>query len=100
MKKTISFILEIVLGIIIIASVLILLMVTLSSCEETKETMSATRTNEYIYVDGYRYYKVKLGKHDVYQCTFTTYGSHGSDIIHLEDLCEYKILDEWENGEN
>ena len=100
MKKTIFFTLEIVLGIIIIASGLILLMVTLSSCEETKETMSATKTNEYIYVDGYRYYKVKLGKHDVYQYTFNTYASHGSDIIHLDDLCEYcsgKVNKEGEN---
>lgn len=66
-----------------------LVAVLLSSCEETKETMTATRTNEYINVNGYDYYKVRLGNHDVYQYTFNTYAGYGSDIIHLEDLCEY-----------
>ena len=70
---------------------LFLLLVTalFTSCKETKETISATRTNEYINVHGCYYYKVKLGKHDVYQYTFSTYYGRGSDIIHLDDLCEY-----------
>ena len=68
---------------------LLLVAALFTSCEETKETMSATRTNEYINVNGYDYYKVKLGKHDVYQYTFSAYVGRGSDIIHLDDLCEY-----------
>lgn len=68
---------------------LLLVAASLSSCKETKETISATRTNEYINVHGYKYYKVKLGKHDVYQYTFGSYYDRGSDIIHLDDLCEY-----------
>ena len=68
---------------------LLLFVALFTSCKETKEAMSVTRTNEYINVNGYKYYKVKLGKHDVYQYTFSAYYGRGSDIIHLDDLCEY-----------
>ena len=68
---------------------LLLVAALFTSCEETKETMSVTRTNEYINVNGCDYCKVKLGKHDMYQYTFSTYCGKGSDIIHLDDLCEY-----------
>lgn len=82
---------------------LLLVAALFTSCEETevnKETMSVTRTNEYINVNGCDYYKVKLGKHDMYQYTFSTYYGKGSDIIHLDDLCEYcsgKVNKEEEN---
>jgi len=83
-----------------IALFLLLVTALFASCEETKETMSATKTNEYINVNGYEYYKVKLGKHDVYQYTFNSYAGHGSDIIHLEDLCEYCSDNKNKEGEN
>jgi len=62
------------------------------SCSERENTTAVEHTTQkgtyYISINGCEYYKVKLKEHDVYQYTFSTYYDRGSDIIHIEDMCE------------
>ena len=61
------------------------------SCERKNTTAvehTTSKGTQYININGCRYYKVNLNGHDVYQYTFLTYVDEGSDIIHLEDMCE------------
>lgn len=37
----------------------------------------------------HKYYKTKMGNHDVYQYTFHTQFGDGSDIVHFEDMCDF-----------
>ena len=64
----------------------------LVSCIERENTTAVEHTTQkgtyYISINGCKYYKVKLKEHDVYQYIFSTYTGTGSDIIHLEDMCE------------
>ena len=48
-----------------------------------------TKNNEYLNIDGCKYYKIKVLNHTVYQYKFATYMGTGSDIIHFEDMCDY-----------
>ena len=68
-----------------------LVAVLLSSCEvnTTAEFKKTESGNEYISINGRDYYKVKVGDHDMYQYTFSAYAGTGSDVFHLDDLCEY-----------
>ena len=63
----------------------------LSSCETKKKDAYEVKTdlNEYLNINGCKYYKIKVGKHDVYQYKFDTYAGNGSDIIHFTDMCDY-----------
>ena len=69
---------------------LLLSVVLLVSCYERKATATehVTSTGTYIDINGCEYYNVKLNGHDIYQYTFSTYCGRGSDIIHIEDMCE------------
>ena len=58
-----------------------------SSCEEVQRTDK----NEYLNINGCKYYKIKIGNHDVYQYRFQTKYDDGSDIIHFTDMCNYCI---------
>ena len=66
--------------------------ILLASCIERENTTAVEHTTQkgtyYININGCKYYKVKLKEHDVYQYIFSTYTGTGSDIIHLEDMCE------------
>lgn len=65
-----------------------------SSCEESKLTdaiSGRTEKNEYLNINGCKYYKIKIGNHDVYQYKFQTKYDDGSDIIHFTDMCNYCI---------
>lgn len=65
-----------------------------SSCEETERTdaiSGKTEKNEYLNINGCKYYKIKIGNHDVYQYRFQTKYDDGSDIIHFTDMCNYCI---------
>jgi len=71
---------------------LILLGMLIAACGPSKKTDAVECTNEdgeFFSVNGCNYYKIKLGEHDVYQYTFSTYYGTGSDIIHFEDMCDY-----------
>ena len=73
------------------------------SCEERDKEATFGKTEsgrEYLQINGQKYYKVKVGKHYMYQYTFSTYYETGSDIFHLEDLCEYCSGKENKEGEN
>ena len=62
------------------------------SCGEIKrEDAYAVKTeiNEYLNINGCRYYKIKVGVHDAYQYKFSTYTGTGSDIIHFNDMCDF-----------
>ena len=63
----------------------------LSSCNTTPQNAIEGKTSktEYLYINGCRYYKIKICNHEVYQYTFSTYTGTGSDIIHFNDMCEY-----------
>lgn len=68
----------------------ILLFTSCVDNESYKEVnVRVTDTGEYINIRGCRYYKIKIGNHDVYQYKYNTYTDTGSDIIHFEDLCNY-----------
>ena len=70
---------------------LLLTALLLVSCEKGNTTAVEHTTQKgtyYISINGCKYYKVNLNGHDVYQYTFLTYIDTGSDIIHLEDMCE------------
>lgn len=63
-----------------------------SSCNETKKqdaVKCTTELNEYLNINDCKYYKIKIGNHNVYQYKFGTYTGTGSDIIHFEDMCDY-----------
>lgn len=64
----------------------------LTSCIERENTTAVEHITQkgtyYISINGCKYYKVNLNGHDVYQYTYSTYLDTGSDIIHLEDMCE------------
>ena len=66
--------------------------ILLVSCIERENTTAVEHTTSkgtyYININGCKYYKVNLNGHDVYQYTFLTYIDKGSDIIHIEDMCE------------
>jgi len=65
-----------------------------SSCEEFERTdaiSGRTEKNEYLNINGCKYYKIKIGNHDVYQYRFQTKYDDGSDIIHFTDMCNYCI---------
>lgn len=65
-----------------------------SSCEEVQRTdaiSGRTEKNEYLNINGCKYYKIKIGNHDVYQYKFQTKYDDGSDIIHFTDMCNYCI---------
>ena len=65
-----------------------------SSCEESKRNDAIscrTQKNEYLNINGCKYYKIKIGNHDVYQYKYSTYSGKGSDIIHFSDMCNYCI---------
>ncbi len=65
-----------------------------SSCEEFERTdaiSGRTEKNEYLNINGCKYYKIKIGNHDVYQYKFRTKYDEGSDIIHFTDMCNYCI---------
>ena len=65
-----------------------------SSCEEFERTdaiSGRTEKNEYLNINGCKYYKIKIGNHDVYQYKFQTKYDDGSDIIHFTDMCNYCI---------
>lgn len=70
----------------------ILLCIIAVSCtgERREEAIIYTSTTKtYIDINGHKYYKIKVGNHDMYQYEFITYLETGSDVFHLEDLCEY-----------
>lgn len=65
-----------------------------SSCEESKRKdaiSERTEKNEYLNINSCKYYKIKIGNHDVYQYKFQTKYDDGSDIIHFTDMCNYCI---------
>ena len=65
-----------------------------SSCEESKRNdaiSGRTQKNEYLNINGCKYYKIKIGNHDVYQYKFRAKYDDGSDIIHFTDMCNYCI---------
>ena len=65
-----------------------------SSCEEFERTdaiSGRTEKNEYLNINGCKYYKIKIGNHNVYQYKFETKFDYGSDIIHFTDMCNYCI---------
>lgn len=66
--------------------------ILLVSCIERENTTAVEHTTQkgtyYININGCKYYKVNLNGHDVYQYTYSTFYGKGSDIIHLEDMCE------------
>lgn len=73
------------------------------SCGERDKEATFGKTEsgrEYLRINGQKYYKVKVGKHYMYCYTFSTYGDIGSDIFHLEDLCEYCTRKLNKGGEN
>lgn len=79
MKKVLTFIFGILL---------------LSSCDETipqDAVVRKTTNGEYLDINNCRYYKIKIGNHDVYQYKFETKYGTGSDIIHFSDMCNYCI---------
>ena len=64
----------------------------LISCSEHKQQNAfkcTTELNEYLNINDCKYYKIKIGNHDVYQYTFGTYTGVGSDIIHFKDMCDF-----------
>lgn len=70
----------------------ILLGMLIAACEPSKKTDAVKCTNEYgefFSVNGRKYYKIKFGEHDVYQCTWEAKYGRGSDIIHFEGMCDY-----------
>ena len=70
----------------------VLLYIIAVSCtgERREEAIIHTSpTKTYIDVNGRKYYKIKVGNHDMYQYEFITNLETGSDVFHLEDLCEY-----------
>ena len=74
--------------------VIIFAILLFSSCEETKRTDAIsciTDGDEYLNINGCKYYKIKIGNHDVYQYKFRTKHDFGSDIIHFTDMCNYCI---------
>ena len=64
--------------------------VLLASCHERRETVieHVKSTSAYLNINNCKYYKVNLNGHDIYQYTFSTYYGRGSDILHIEDMCE------------
>lgn len=70
---------------------ILLCIITVSCIGERREEaiIHTSTTNAYIDINGHRYYKIKVGNHDMYQYEFITYLETGSDVFHLEDLCEY-----------
>lgn len=73
--------------------VLIFSIILFTSCADNSSykeaNVTVTPTSECINIRGCEYYKIKVGNHDVYQYKFSTYCGTGSDIIHLNDLCNY-----------
>lgn len=75
--------------------VFILGVLTLNSCDggDVRGTKiyqeKCVPTAEYININGCKYYKIKVGNHNVYQYKFHTGGKRGSDIIHFKDMCNY-----------
>ena len=62
--------------------------ILLASCEESVATEHFRRSSTYLDINGCEYYKINIGGHDCYQYTFHIRNGIGSDILHLEDLCE------------
>lgn len=69
---------------------LLLSVVLLVSCDERRETAieHVTSTGAYLDINGCEYHKVSLNGHNIYQYIFTTYYGRGSDILHIENMCE------------
>lgn len=66
----------------------------LISCDNSNNYNNAviqktSQNQEYLNINGCKYYKIKIGNHDVYQYKFSTYTDNGSDIIHFNDMCDY-----------
>ena len=69
---------------------LLLSVVLLASCHERRETAieHVKSTSTYLDINDCKYYKVNLNEHDIYQYIFPTSYGIGSDILHIEDMCE------------
>jgi hypothetical protein len=70
----------------------ILLGMLIAACEPSKKTDAKECISEgetYLVINGCKYFKIKIGEHDVYQYTWEAKYGTGSDIIHFEDMCDY-----------
>ena len=73
----------------IVGSMAMCLMICSCCSKKTDAVKCTNEDGEFFSVNGCNYYKIKLGEHDVYQYTYSTYYGVGSDIIHFEDMCNY-----------
>lgn len=55
------------------------------SCKTTETANQQPHSETYIKVDGKKYYRIKVGNHDMYQYT----KNKSSDIIHLDYACDF-----------